>query len=174
MEVPDREECLRILREENTPEDVVKHILAVTSLAQEIARCCGADMDLVLAGAMLHDIGRGVSHGIDHAVIGAGILRRRGLPEAVVRIVERHIGCGITAEEAVRLGLPARDYMPTTLEEKVVAHADNLIADTRRQTLEELLGKLRKKGLEEQARRCEALHRELSSLCGFDLDDLCR
>ena len=89
-------------------------------------------------------------------------------------IVERHIGAGITADEAGRLGLPFRDYIPATLEQKVVSHADNLIAAYKRQTSAEHQGSMRAKGLGEQADRAAELHRELSELCGYDLDDLCR
>lgn len=45
----------------------------------------------------------------------------------VIRIVERHVGAGIPDDEADTLGLPPGNYMPETLEEKIVAHADNLI-----------------------------------------------
>jgi uncharacterized protein (TIGR00295 family) len=44
-----------------------------------------------------------------------------------VLIIERHIGGGISAEEAKKLGLPNKDYFALTLEEKLVAYADKLI-----------------------------------------------
>jgi len=168
------DECLTMLAEEGVPDEVLLHINVVTELALEIAECAGADTALVHAAALLHDIGRSRTHGIDHAVVGADILRERGLHDAVVDIVERHVGAGITADEAGRLGLPFRDYIPVTLEQKVVSHADNLIAGCRRQTSAEHQEGMRAKGLDEQAERAAELHRELSELCGYDLDDLCR
>ncbi len=30
-------------------------------------------------------------------------------------------------KEAVELGLPEKDYIPSTIEEKIISHADNLI-----------------------------------------------
>ena len=38
------------------------------------------------------------------------------------------VEAGITREEAVKLGLPEKSYLPQTLEEKIVAHADNLVS----------------------------------------------
>jgi hypothetical protein len=35
--------------------------------------------------------------------------------------VERHIGAGIPATEAERLGLPKRGYLPQIFEEKIVS-----------------------------------------------------
>jgi uncharacterized protein len=89
---------------------------------------------------MLHDIGRGTSHTIDHAQTGADILRRLGYPETVARVVECHTGAGITADECSLLRLLPRDCIPVTAEERLVAHADNLIAGSRRTTLYEALG----------------------------------
>ena len=85
-------------------------------------------MRLVESGALLHDIGRSRSHEVGHAARGAEIARELGLPERVVHIIERHIGAGIPAEEAQQLGLPEGNYIPETLEEKIVAYADKLIA----------------------------------------------
>ena len=89
------------------------------------------DKDLIRQGALLHDIGRSKTHGIEHAIEGVEIARRYGYSQDVLNIIERHIGAGITAEEAVKLGLPEKSYLPETLEEKIVAHADNLISGTK-------------------------------------------
>ena len=67
---------------------------------------------LVKNGALLHDIGRVKTHGIEHAVIGARILKDLGYSKEIVNIVERHIGAGIPIKEAKSLGLPPKDYLP--------------------------------------------------------------
>ena len=77
-------------------------------------------------GALLHDIGRALSHDITHGFKGANILRKEGLPENVALIVERHVLGGFTSSEALHLGLPPKDFLPTTLEEKIVCVADKL------------------------------------------------
>lgn len=87
-----------------------------------------ADEDLIRKGALLHDIGRSRTHGITHAIEGVEIAKRYGYSEDVLNIIERHIGAGITEQEAEKLGLPKKSYVPQTLEEKIVAHADNLIS----------------------------------------------
>ena len=123
---------IELLEKENTPENVIQHCKAVCRKAMKIAaNFDDADTDLIRKGAILHDIGRSKTHGIRHAIVGVEIARGYGYPQEVLNIIERHIGAGITAEEAVRLGLPEKSYVPQTLEEKIVAHADNLISGTK-------------------------------------------
>ena len=102
--------------------------VALRIASQLIFRGYNVDIRLVEAGAMLHDVGRSRSHDVDHAVKGAEIARELGLPEALIHIIERHIGAGIPDDEAKQLGLPPGHYVPETLEEKIVAYADKLIA----------------------------------------------
>ena len=117
--------------------NVVMHCLAVSLYTYEVGlklkgKGHNVDLDLAVFGALLHDIGRSRTHSIKHGVEGGRIVREYNLGEKLALIVERHIGGGIPKEEAVKLGLPPRDYIPTTLEEKLVAHCDNLISGTRR------------------------------------------
>ncbi len=170
--LPDRGECLALLRKYQAGDNIVKHCEAVAELALEIAGRAGANVSLVEAGALLHDIGRTKTNGIDHALAGASILRKEPVIPEIVNIVERHTGAGITADEARKQGLPEGNYVPETLEEKIVAHADNMVRRTERVQLEEIVSSYRKKGLEEAAERIVELHRELSSLCGIDLNGL--
>ncbi|MDO9523637.1 MAG: HDIG domain-containing protein [Methanocorpusculum sp.] len=113
---------------------VVSHCAKVAEVA---ARYTGesVDPDLVYAGAMLHDIGRSKTHSIEHAGKGAKICRRLDLSEEIVNIVGRHTGAGLTEDESVLLGLPPISAMPETLEEKIVAHADNLVKSSREVTI---------------------------------------
>lgn len=120
---------IELLEKENTPENVIEHCKAVCKKAMEIAsNFDNVDKDLIRKGALLHDIGRSRTHGITHAIEGAKIAEKYGYSEDVLKIIERHIGAGITEEESVKLGLPKKSYVPETLEEKIVAHADNLIS----------------------------------------------
>lgn len=170
--MPSRDECLAMLRECGCDEKVVAHCVAVTTLAVRIAKRCEADVELVEVGALLHDLGRCRSHGIDHAVRGVEIAKEKKLPDSVVKIIERHIGGGITRSEAKLLGLPDKDYVPKTLEEKIVSHADNLIAGTRRTTVKEAVGWLVRQRLQDAAMRVLKMHEELSAACGMNLDDI--
>ncbi|MDK2990690.1 MAG: uncharacterized protein PWR16_2219 [Methanoculleus sp.] len=133
------EDCIALLRRAGCSEGVITHCRAVRDLALAYASGPSVDRDLVQAGALLHDIGRGVTHDLRHAEAGGAICRSFGLDEAIVAIVERHIGAGLTADECAALDLTPRDCMPRTLEEKIVAHADNLVKGTRVITLEERL-----------------------------------
>lgn len=84
------------------------------------------DQELVSVGALLHDIGRTKTHDINHGIVGGEMIRTQFSNE-VARIAETHIGGGIPKEESIILGLPAKDYVPVTLEEKIVCFADKLV-----------------------------------------------
>jgi uncharacterized protein len=135
-----KKKCEDLLLEAGCSEKVVAHCRAVRDVALECARSNPfVSSDLVEKGAMLHDIGRGLSHTIQHAQLGADLLRDWGYSEAIARIVECHTGAGLTADECTLLRLSPRDCMPQTTEEKIVTHADNLIEGRRRVNMEETL-----------------------------------
>jgi len=100
------------------------------------------DLELVEIGALLHDIGRSKTHTVHHAIVGAKIAKQRGLPKSIVRIIERHVGGGITAQEAEKLGWPVKDYIPETLEEKIVCYADKLAEGNKEVPVEVTIRKL--------------------------------
>ena len=133
---------IELLKKENTPENVIDHCIAVCKKAMKIAaNFDNADEDLIRKGALLHDIGRSKTHGITHAIEGVEIAKKYGYSQEVLNIIERHIGAGITKEEAAELGLPERSYIPQTLEEKIVAHADNLISGSKEVDLDFVIEK---------------------------------
>lgn len=170
--IPNEQQCLDLLRAQGTTDRVMKHVCTVTRLAVAIARCCGADVDLVRAGALLHDIGRSRTHGIQHGVVGEDIARSLSLPEPLVLIIRKHVGAGILPDEASALGLPGRDYMPSTVEEKIVCHADNLVGDDRYLSSEASYRDFLRKGLDDAGRRMLDMHGELSRRCGRDIDEI--
>lgn len=168
----DREECIGLLRKEGCQEEIIKHCLFVHEIAKKIGIKAHADLGLIETAALLHDIGRSKTNDVGHGVEGGKILRKLGLPEEIALIVERHVGAGIDEEEAEKLGLPKKSYIPITLEEKIVCHADNLVSHNRKQRIEEEIIRLKKNGLEKAAKRMLLLHKELSRLCGIDLNEI--
>ena len=138
-----RDEALRALREAGCSREVIRHSLSVERISLRLARRIRAnkhkiDLKLVSLGALLHDIGRARTHDIRHGVEGAKILRGLGLSK-FARFAECHLGAGIPAGEARELGLPARDFIPRTLEEKVIAYADKLVMGHRMTSYERAL-----------------------------------
>jgi uncharacterized protein len=128
--------CLKALNDYNCPPNVVAHSKAVSKKAVKIAENYSkktdatVDMEQVKYGALVHDIGRSKTHSIQHAVVGAEILSDLNFPECYINITLKHIGAGIPCDEAEELGLPKKNYIPSTIEEKIVAQADNLISGT--------------------------------------------
>lgn len=167
---PNDNECIRLLEGAGCKRRVIVHCCTVCTMAEAFAERIDCDRDLLRAGALLHDIGRSVTHSIEHALIGYGIVRDLNLPEDVAEIVRRHTGAGLDPEDAMDFGLPDGDYIPRTVEQKIVAHADNMVSDNRLVSHWYSVDRLRNKGSDRGADRMEALHRELSDLYGEDLD----
>ena len=71
---------------------------------------------------------------------------------------------------AKQLGLPPKDYTPKTLEEKIVCHADNLIDNCQRQPIEHEVERALREDHKEYAKRLVGLHKELSDICGMDIN----
>jgi len=126
--------------------DVVAHCRKVSSMALSLADRLRepADRELVRLGGLFHDIGRSRTHDIAHAIAGVEIGRALGFSEQLLKIIERHIGAGITAAEARRLGLPEQDYLPLTREEQLVSYADNLISGERDMSYHEALDRFKR------------------------------
>ena len=170
--IPSPEECIEILKDAGCSNSVIEHCKAVRDYAVRIAKKAGANVELVEAGALLHDIGRSKKHSMRHVIEGVKIAKKLNLHDSVIRIIERHIGAGISKEEAIKLKLPPNNYMPITLEEKIVCHADNLIQSGRIQSIEKEVRKALKKGLNDYAIRLIELHKEITEICGEDLKDI--
>ena len=89
---------------------LVEHTYVVTKLAIDVAETfnkkygVGLDMDALISGALLHDIGKlwGLKKGssgwepsglmLDHTMAGTSELYARGFPEKVIHIVASHFG----------------------------------------------------------------------------------
>jgi len=169
--LPSRGQALELLRENHCSPIVIRHCEVVAELALEIAdnlekKGLKVNRELVEVGALLHDLGRSKSHGIDHGVVGANLAKSIGLSEFVVNVIKRHVGGGITASEAEMLGWPTDVYLPITLEEKIVSYADKLIDQSKRVTINVEIKKLQREHKDEAAERVRKLHEEMTNLLG--------
>lgn len=173
LQLPTRREALSLLAKACCSSSVVGHCERVSALAVKIAKACEekglkVDISLVEISALLHDIGRSKTHSVDHAMIGGEIARSLGLPKSVIFVIERHAGGGISKEEAKKLGWPARNYLPKTLEEKIVCYADKRVEGLRivpiKQTIQAYAAVLGKN--HSAIKRIWQLHREITSIAG--------
>lgn len=119
-------------------QSVAQKALQIVSLHPEL----NLDRQFVEEAAMLHDIGiiktdaPGIEcHGkepyIRHGLLGAEMLRAEGMPRHA-RVCERHTGAGLSLEDIVsqNLPLPHQDFLPETLEEKLICYADKFYSKT--------------------------------------------
>ncbi|MBS1251147.1 MAG: Ribonuclease Y [Anaerolineales bacterium] len=73
-------------------QNVLQHSIETAHLAAMLAAEIGADGDIARAGALLHDIGKAVSHEVEgpHALIGADIAKRHGMGSKIVNAIGAH------------------------------------------------------------------------------------
>ena len=89
-------ELLRLLGElryrTSYGQNVLKHSTEMAHIAGLIAQEIGADVRVVKYAALLHDIGKAVTHKIEgkHHHIGAELARKYGVPEPVAHAIEAH------------------------------------------------------------------------------------
>jgi uncharacterized protein len=171
--LPSPQTVLKLLSESGCSKKVIAHCKAVSGLAVKFANSCKqrglkVDVELVEVGALLHDIGRSKTHTVNHGIVGVEIAQSLNLPQSIISIIERHVGGGITANEAEKLGWPVKNYLPTTLEEKIICYADKLIEGRKVVPIERTLNSLSLELGEKHPAiaRIERLHEELSPLIG--------
>ena len=161
---------------------LIAHSVLVARKARELGeklidRGAPVDLDFLTEASLLHDIGirfcraeEILCHGeepyIRHGVIGREILEKEGLPRHAL-VCERHTGSGITVAEVreKKLPVPERDYLPISIEEKIVCVADKFYSKNpdrlwQEKTPEKILRSLSKWG-EDVARRLDRLWEEI-------------
>ena len=145
------------------------HCICVAQKALEIAEInpgIPIDPQKLYLSAMWHDIGickvdspeigcNGDLPYLAHGYLGRKIIENEGY-HAIAPVCERHIGVGLSKADIKKLnmGLPERDTMPVTNEEKIVCLADKFYSKTKNKldiakTKEEILNKLSKHNKEE-------------------------
>jgi uncharacterized protein (TIGR00295 family) len=130
--IPDDVWITELHRRYGSNQIILEHCRTVALVANILAAALATrgkkvDARAVNAGALLHDIGRNRTQTVRHGIEGAEIVEREGVDQKVVEIVRRHVGAGISPEEAKSLGLPDFDYIPRTVEERVVCLADKMV-----------------------------------------------
>jgi ribonuclease Y len=137
-------------------QNVLDHLVECSELAGLIAAELGASVETARRAALLHDIGKAVSHEIEgpHAQVGARIAHRHGEPEAVTHAMEAH----------------HNEIEPRTVEAVIVQIADSLSGarpGARGDSLEEYVERLRE--LEEIAMRQDGVERVYAMRAGREI-----
>ncbi|HLM32138.1 MAG TPA: ribonuclease Y [Solirubrobacterales bacterium] len=153
-------ELLRLLGElrfrTSYGQNVLDHLVECSHLAALIAEELGASVETARRAALLHDIGKAVTHEVEgpHALVGGRIARRHGESEAVAHAMEAHHG----------------EVEPKTVEAVIVQTADAVSGarpGARGDALEQYVGRLR--DLEEIASRHRGVERVFAMRAGREI-----
>ena len=137
MIIPTPEECLKILKSNKVPDNVVAHLKAVHDFSMKIAdllekKGINVNRDLVAAGALLHDVKK-ISPN-DHVTEGYEFVKSLGYPE-VASVIKKHGLYHLDKEE----------FMPKTWEEKIVFYADKRVKGSKFVSVEERFGYIKER-----------------------------
>lgn len=143
---------------------VIIHSEMVAKKALQIKRIKNLPLDSkdIYCAAMLHDIGvvkcnapsigaHGTLNYLRHGIEGKKILESHGLSQ-YANICSTHTGAGITEEEIKNgnLDLPAGNYLPKTLLEKLICYADKFYSKsndlTKEKSLDDVMTQMKKFG----------------------------
>lgn len=162
---------------EESYEAVLRHSQALQKLAIEIAEKIqtkhpemNIDVEFIKVACILHDIGRFEcppgKNSYKHGVIGAKILRDEGVDERYALVCERHVGPGIPASDVERQGLdlPVKDYVPLSIEEKIITYADNLLWGDEPQPSQKIVERFNSEIDENVGARAKQLNDEIEGL----------
>ncbi len=140
VRVPSWAECLALMEEFGMLPHIREHCFMVQAVARELGRALAAaglpvHLPLLVAGALLHDLGKTpcLGTGEDHARFGADLLTARGYPE-VARVVAQHI----------HLEDRPADSRPVS-EAAIVNYADKRVLHTRVVPLAERFADLKRR-----------------------------
>jgi uncharacterized protein len=97
MFIPTTDQCLSIMRKNGMPPHIQRHSLVVANIALVVggqlhARGIQLDLNLLVAGGLLHDIAKAhcLNTGQNHAMVGGTMVREMGYP-MLEPIVAEHI-----------------------------------------------------------------------------------
>jgi ribonuclease Y len=135
---------------------VLDHLVECSHLAALIAEELGASVETARRAALLHDVGKAVTHEVEgpHALVGGRIARRHGESEAVAHAIEAHHG----------------EVEPKTVEAVTVQTADAVSGarpGARGDALEQYVGRLR--DLEDIASRHRGVERVFAMRAGREI-----
>jgi ribonuclease Y len=137
-------------------QNVLAHSVECAQLAAMMAHELGASPKTARRAALLHDIGKAVSHEIEgpHALVGGDLARRHGEPEAVAHAMEAH----------------HNEVEPQTVEAVIVQAADALSGarpGARGESLEQYVKRLR--DLEHLAARHDGVEKVYAMQAGREI-----
>ncbi len=130
------------------------------------------DVEVVTAGALLHELGTIRSSGVGYIAQGAQLAEMLQLDKRVVEVIRRHKGVGIGWDDAKLIGLPLPDIIPLELEEQIVSLSDILVKGEYRYLSSDILRRICNIGRWDFVNGVKALYKRLSNLAGLDVDHI--
>ena len=148
-EMLSREDSIALLTEYSKGAAWSKHCFAVAGSASRLGYALenrfAIDHHFLWSASLLHDIGRCITHDpILHGIEGYKLMKKLG-HEKEAYVCASHILFGLESAEAIQFGLPACDFTPRTIEERLVPLVDFMIENEKPTTLDHRFLSLRRR-----------------------------
>ncbi len=129
MKIPTKEECIRLLKDNKVPDNIIAHTKKVCEFSLKVCdsleeRGIKVNRNLVAAAALLHDIKK-LKPG-EHEIEGAKYIKSLGYPEVAVLIKKHGLKQSFNEE-----------FIPKTWEEKIVFYSDKRVKNDRAVSIDE-------------------------------------
>lgn len=157
MNIPTKEQCLDILKQNKTPSNVIEHSMTVCNFALDLAdklekKGIKVNKELVIAASLLHDVERVKDSHVD---AGVKLLKQLGFPE-VAEVIKKHTLYGLNENNL-------------TVEEKILFYADKRTKGHKIVSLNERIESLEKKyniNLKKESKFAKKIEEEIIRIIG--------
>ena len=157
MKIPTKEECIKLLRKNNVPDNIIAHTQAVCDFSMKVCdvlekRNIKVNRNLVAAGALLHDIKK-LELG-EHEIEGAKYVESLGYPEVGV-LIKKH---GLK-------NCHKKELKPITWEEKIIFYSDKRVKNDKIVSVDErfeyIKQRYKKEHVEKEIKLTKEIEKEL-------------
>jgi putative nucleotidyltransferase with HDIG domain len=127
----EREEALRLIKQEVKTKNLIKHMLAVEAVMRRLAEELGQDEELWALTGLLHDLDydRTMDQPEQHGLLSAQILEEKGLPPELIQAVKAHNEVlGVERQTLLDKALYAADPVTGLLVAAALIHPQKKLA----------------------------------------------
>lgn len=170
-----RDEALKLVQENVSNQNLIKHMLAAEAVMRRLARHFGEDEDLWGLAGLIHDLDydRTVNDFPRHGLVTEKMLEGRGVPDAVVYAVKSHPG-HFPRLSRLDQALYASDPVTGLIVAAALMHPSKKIKEVNLEFIERRFGEKRfaAGANREQIQTCESFGLPLRDFIGLALEGM--